>query len=187
MFSTMPRIGTFTWWNMCTALRASSSETSEGVVTTTAPVIGAVWISDSCTSPVPGGRSMTQVIEFAPIHAAQELLDDAVQHGAAPDQRLVAGIQESHRHQLHAVLLERLDAVAVRHRRAVDAHHQRHVGAVDVGVHQADGMAEFGQRDGEVHRNGGFADAAFAGTDGDEILDAGDRQLGQAVPAGWES
>ncbi len=60
MFSTMPRIGTFTWWNMCTALRASSSETSEGVVTTIAPVMGAVWISESCTSPVPGGRSMTR-------------------------------------------------------------------------------------------------------------------------------
>ena len=43
-----------------TALRASSSETSEGVVTTIAPVMGAVWMSESCTSPVPGGRSMTR-------------------------------------------------------------------------------------------------------------------------------
>ena len=30
------------------------------VVTTIAPVIGAVWMSESCTSPVPGGRSMTR-------------------------------------------------------------------------------------------------------------------------------
>ncbi len=60
MFSTIPRIGTFTWWNMWMALRASSSETSEGVVTTIAPVMGAVWISESCTSPVPGGRSITR-------------------------------------------------------------------------------------------------------------------------------
>jgi hypothetical protein len=60
IFSTIPRIGTFTWWNMWMALRASSSETSEGVVTTIAPVMGAVWMSESCTSPVPGGRSITR-------------------------------------------------------------------------------------------------------------------------------
>src|ERR1035438_1822343 len=34
MFSTMPKMGTLTWWNIWTALRASSSETSDGVVTT---------------------------------------------------------------------------------------------------------------------------------------------------------
>ena len=32
--------------------------TVDGVVTTTAPVTATVWISVSCTSPVPGGRSM---------------------------------------------------------------------------------------------------------------------------------
>ncbi len=42
MFSTMPSIGTRTCWNMWMALRASSSDTSDGVVTTTAPVSGAV-------------------------------------------------------------------------------------------------------------------------------------------------
>ena len=60
MFSTIPRTGTFTWWNIMIALRASSSETSEGVVTTIAPDTGALWISESCTSPVPGGRSITR-------------------------------------------------------------------------------------------------------------------------------
>ena len=83
-----------------------------------------------------------QVIQFAPIHAAQELLDHAVQHRAAPHQRLVAGIQEAHRHELDAVLFERLDAIAERHRRLVDAHHERHVGTVNVGVQQADLVAQ---------------------------------------------
>jgi hypothetical protein len=78
-----------------------------------------------------------QIVELAPIHAAQKLLDDAVQHGAAPHQRLVAGIEEAHGHQLDAELVERLDAVAIRHRGAVHAHHQRHIGAVDVGIHEA--------------------------------------------------
>ncbi len=36
-----------------------------------------------------------QVVEFSPHHRAQKLLDDGMQHGAAPDQRLVAGIQET--------------------------------------------------------------------------------------------
>ena len=116
MFSTIPRIGTFTWLNMCTALRASSSETSEGVVTTIAPLIGAVWISDELH--VAGARRQIdhEVIQLAPIHAAQELLDDAVQHRPAPHQRLVAGIEKPHRHQLDAVVLERLDALAIGHR-----------------------------------------------------------------------
>ena len=44
-----------------------------------------------------------EVIEVAPVDIAQELLNDAVEHRAAPDQRLVAGIQKPHRHDLHAV------------------------------------------------------------------------------------
>src|ERR1700756_366590 len=64
------------------------------------------------------------MVELAPLHAAEKLCDDAVQHGAAPDHRLVAELGE-------------------------------------------------GQR--EVDRDGGFADAAFAAGDGDEIFYARDR------------
>ena len=35
-------------------------------------------------------------------------------------------------------------------------------------------MAELGERDGEVDGDGGLADAAFAGADGDDVLDAGE-------------
>ena len=58
MFSTMPRMSTFTCLNISMALRASCSATSLGVVTTTAPVTGTVCTSEITTSPVPGGRSM---------------------------------------------------------------------------------------------------------------------------------
>jgi hypothetical protein len=129
-----------------------------------APVMGAVWM---------------RVVELAPIHAAQKLLDDAVQHGAAPDQGLVAGIQEAHGHQLHAELIEGLDALAVGHGGAIDAHHQRDVGAVDVGIHQAGGVAQFGERHGQVHRHGGFSDAAFAGAYRDQIFHTRNGQLGR--------
>ena len=56
----MPTISTFICRNISTALRASCSETSEGVETTMAPVRGTVCTSESAMSPVPGGRSTTR-------------------------------------------------------------------------------------------------------------------------------
>ena len=41
-----------------TARLVSASETTCGVVTTTAPATFTVWLSESATSPVPGGMSM---------------------------------------------------------------------------------------------------------------------------------
>ena len=55
------------------------------------------------------------------------------------------------------------------------AEHDGHVGAVDVGVEQADFVAEFREREREIDGDGGFADAAFAAGDRDEIFYAGDR------------
>src|SRR5579883_2181132 len=124
------------------------------------------------------GREVDEeVIEFAPVDAAQELLDDAVEHRATPDQGLVAGVQESHRHYAHAVLFERLDAFANRVRRGANAHHERDVGAVDVGIEQANLVASTRERDGEVDRDGGFAYTAFTGSDRDQVLDARNRKL----------
>ena len=37
-----------------------------------------------------------------------------VQHGAAPNERLIARVQECHGHQTHAIRFERLDALADR-------------------------------------------------------------------------
>ena len=60
MFSMTPSVRTLTLLNIAIALRASSRLTSCGVVTTTAPVSGISWLSESAASPVPGGRSMTR-------------------------------------------------------------------------------------------------------------------------------
>ena len=60
MFSTMPRMGTSTLRNMATALMASASATSCGVVTITAPASRIFCDRVSCASPVPGGRSTTR-------------------------------------------------------------------------------------------------------------------------------
>ncbi len=55
-----------------------------------------------------------QIIELAPIDIAKELLNDAVEHGAAPHERLIARIEEAHGHQTHAMRFKRLNALADR-------------------------------------------------------------------------
>ena len=60
-------------------------------------------------------------------------------------------------------------------RRLRGAHHQRDVGAVDVGVDQSDALSELGERDGQVDGDRGFADPALTGSDGDDLGDSGKR------------
>ena len=60
MFSTTPNTGTCTFFHMAIAFSTSRMETSCGVVTMTAPVTGMSCDSESCVSPVPGGRSTTR-------------------------------------------------------------------------------------------------------------------------------
>ena len=59
MFSTKPTMGTSVWRNISTPRRTSSRAMAEGVVTIKAAVKGATWVSVICTSPVPGGKSMS--------------------------------------------------------------------------------------------------------------------------------
>ena len=51
-------------------------------------------------------------------------------------------------------------------------------GPGDVRIEQADARAFHGQRHGEVGRHGRLADAALAGGDGDDVLDARQQLLG---------
>ena len=46
---------------------------------------------------MPGGKIDDEIIELSPHYLAQKLLDDRMQHGTAPNQRFVAGIQKSDR------------------------------------------------------------------------------------------
>ena len=103
----------------------------------------------------------------------RRLLDDAVEHGAAHDHGLVARRDKADGHELDAMGGDRLDAVAFEDvGLAGGAEHGGHVGAVDVGVDQADLVTELRERDTEVDSDGGFADTTFAGADGDDVLDA---------------
>src|SRR5271165_1714368 len=96
-----------------------------------------------------------------------------MQHRPAPDQRLVAGAQEADRNDLQSVTLRWQNPVFAgntgSHR---SPEHQRDVGAINVGIEQSDLVAHARQRDGQVYRQRGFADTAFARTDGDDAVDA---------------
>jgi hypothetical protein len=115
-----------------------------------------------------------QVVELAPVGVAQQLGERLGDHRATPDHRLLLLDQESDRDDLDAVSLERLDAptVATDGPLALQAHHARLAGAVDVGVEQADlgALERQGQR--EVDCGGGLADPALAGSDRDDVADA---------------
>ncbi len=115
-----------------------------------------------------------EVVELAPGDLLEELADDLVEHGAAHDHGLVAGRDEADGDELDAVGGDGLhEVVGDDGGLAGGAEHGGDVGAVDVGVDEADAVAELGERDGEIDGDGGFADAAFAGADGDDVLDAG--------------
>ena len=60
MFSIRPNTGTSTRFHMPNAFSTSIIETSCGVVTMTAPVMGSSCESDNCASPVPGGKSTSR-------------------------------------------------------------------------------------------------------------------------------
>ena len=59
-----------------------------------------------------------QVVEIVPGDIAEELLDRAVQHRPAPDDRRIVVGQKPHRDHLDAVLLRRHDLLAVGRRAA---------------------------------------------------------------------
>src|SRR5262249_4102077 len=67
----------------------------------------------------------------------------------------------------------------------LDAQHDGHVGAVDVGVEQADAGAALQQRQGDVDADRRLADAALPGADGDAVAGPGYRlPPGDAAGAG---
>src|SRR5437773_984785 len=91
-----------------------------------------------------------EVVEGAPHDVAQELLDGRVDHRPAPDQGLALGNEEPDGHDLDAVGLDGDDLVVEHAGLAFGAHHDRHIGAVDVHVYQTHGMPLLFERQRQV-------------------------------------
>src|SRR5215475_3736173 len=97
-----------------------------------------------------------------------------MEHRAAPDDGLVAGIEQPDRHGLHAVIDGRDYHFASHIRHVFAAHHNRHVRSVNVGIEDAHFRPRQAERHGQIDRDRGFAYAALAGADRDDVFDASD-------------
>ena len=102
-----------------------------------------------------------------------------MQHRSAPDDRGIVVGEKCHRHELQAVLLRGNNLLSVRAELRVDAEHDRDVGAVDVAVDHRHAAPHLAQRDRQVHRHRGLANASLTGADGDDVLHARNRRLSQ--------
>ena len=96
-------------------------------------------------------------------------------HRPAPDHRRLLVHEEAHGHDLHAVFLDGLqDVVAGKLGPVLDREQARQRGAVDVGVEHANAQAVLLEAQRQVDGGGGFADAAFARSDRDNVLNPAD-------------
>ena len=119
-----------------------------------------------------------QIVQFAPFHVPEELLDRAADERTSPDDGLARRHEELDRDRLHAVPLERQDLLVLAlSGLAVQAEHDRDVRAGDVGIEKPDCGPVAGQRHGEVDGHGALADTALAGRDGNHVLDPGEELL----------
>jgi hypothetical protein len=117
-----------------------------------------------------------EVVELSPFDLRKELADDGVQHGAAPNQRLIAGIKEADRNHAQAVTLWGQDAVLADDvRLLLGAEHERHVGAVNIGIEQSDLVAHARQSNRQINGERGLAYATLSRADSDDGIDAGQR------------
>ena len=116
-----------------------------------------------------------EIVEIAPANIGDELLYNAGDEGAAPNDRIVVVWQEEvHTHEGDAgFALDRLDAVLTHCWLVADAEKLWNTWAGDVGVHEADFKAAFFQCHGEHGGETGFPNAAFAAHDNDDVFDIG--------------
>src|SRR5690554_2202023 len=122
-----------------------------------------------------GGHVYDEVVELIPQGLLEQLHDGAADHRAAPGHGGFVSGDEGHGVGLQAVGGDGYEVFVFAHVRALafgDAEHHADAGAVDVGI-QDSNPGTFGvQGQGEVDGGGGFAHAAFARGNGDDVFHA---------------
>ncbi len=113
-----------------------------------------------------------------------------MQHRSAHHHRLVSGRDVSDGDGLDAVGQVGKYTIVLAHGRLLTGtHHQRHVGAVDIGVDEAHACPKLAERDSQVDGDGGLAYTAFAGTNSDDLRYArqsdGRRQVRRMRHSNW--
>ena len=121
-----------------------------------------------------GRQVQNQKIHIPPCHVAQELLDVACRQGTAHRYRIGFINQQPHGKKFHAMGRYRDKFVILIGSGAfLGAEHQGHGRAVNIQVHQTDGIPQLAQGHRQVRGNGGFAHAALAGSHGNDMLGSG--------------
>ena len=178
MFSMTPSTWRWLLRAMVTARLATRWAARAGVVTTIISAWGSIRARPICTSPVPGGRSMTQVVEVVgPGDVLEEVLHRPVEDEATPHEGVGLVVDEqAHRHDVeapgadrHRVGLDATSAVGggLGVEPALEAEHAGDGEAPDVGVDARPRRSRVGERGGEVGGDRGLADPALAGGDGE--------------------
>src|SRR5258708_35956106 len=120
-----------------------------------------------------GRKINDKIVKLSPLHRSQKLLNDRMQHGTAPNQRLVARVEKTNRDDLEAMRVDGRDLVfAHNFGLLVGAQHERDVRPVNIAVEQSYFVAHLTEGDCEIDRERGLADSALAGSDGDDGADA---------------
>ena len=116
------------------------------------------------------GQVDQQVVEVAPVGVLEELLHGPVEHEAPPHDRLLLVGEEPHGQDPQRAradpALERDHLPGPGLDVTLHAQETGHGETPDVGIEHADHVTACGQRDGQVHRDRGLADAALARGDG---------------------
>ena len=123
-----------------------------------------------------------QVVQFAPVHVSEELLDGCVNHGASPDDSRLLRNKIPHRDDLDPVALGRLDLPIFLLGWCRNPHHHGNVGPVHVGIHQADFCSGEAERHRKIDSHGRFPDPAFAAADRDHVFDVRDEVVFTRAP-----
>ena len=124
---------------------------------------------------VPGSRRHVDHhhIERAPLDLAQHLGQCRHHHRAAPDHRRLLLDEEADRHHLEAIAVHRDEPrTALGLRFALEGEQLGDRRTVDIGIEHADPQAEIAKPERQVDRRRRFADAALAGCDRDDRIDA---------------
>ncbi len=124
-----------------------------------------------------GRQVEQQIVQLSPQHIAEKRLQILMDHRAAPHQRRFFRNQIRHGDQLHAVIFNRDDFSVFLLGAFGAPHHHGNVGAVQVGIHQADFCAGQGQGAGQIGGDGRFAHSSLAAAHGNDMFHPRDQIL----------
>ena len=116
-----------------------------------------------------------QEVQDAPANLQNHLFQGVACHGTAPDKRLVGCGEIADRHPFHPIFFDGEDDLGAiflfqgSGDGSLRVCHQGNGRAIDIGIGQTHAVAQAGQGDGQVDGHGGFAHAALAGGNADDV------------------